>query len=190
MTSRRAAPPVRRRRGAPSTESIDAVETVAFDALYERYARPVMTVALSYLRDRRHAEEVVQETFVKAWRAASSLDPARDIGPWLYVIARRSALDVARRERRRPSTTHMGAVEPSDDGRGGPTLNGAWEAWQVRCALRDLRPAERKLAYLTYYQGLSQREIAQRLDWPMGTVKSRLRRIQLRLAERLAHLRA
>jgi RNA polymerase sigma-70 factor (ECF subfamily) len=189
MTPRRAALPARHRRGAPSTGSIDAVETVAFDALYERYARPVMTVALSYLRDRRHAEEVVQETFVKAWRAASSLDPARDIGPWLYVIARRSALDVARRERRRPSTTHMGAVEPSDV-RDGPTLNGAWEAWQVRCALRDLCPAERKLAYLTYYQGLSQREIAQRLDWPIGTVKSRLRRIQLRLAERLAHLRA
>jgi RNA polymerase sigma-70 factor, ECF subfamily len=154
--------------------------------LYARWAGPVLTVALGWLRDRDLAEEAVQETFVKAWRAAGSFDPQRDIGPWLYTIARRVAIDTGRRARRRPATTSLPASVAAPDG---PSLDQTWEAWQVRCALRDLAGDERELIRLTHYVGLTQSQIAERLGLPLGTVKSRSHRAHHHLAERLAHLR-
>jgi RNA polymerase sigma factor (sigma-70 family) len=111
---------------------------------------------------------------------------ARWAGP-LYAIARRVALDIGRRERRRPATTPLRPSTPAPDG---PTLDQAWEAWQVRCALRDLPADERELIWLTHYVGLTQSQIADRLGLPLGTVKSRSHRAQRLLAERLAHLLA
>jgi RNA polymerase sigma-70 factor, ECF subfamily len=154
--------------------------------LYARWSGPVLTVALGWLRDRELAEEAVQETFVKAWRAAGSFDPRRELGPWLYTIARRVAIDLGRRARRRPATT---ALKASVAAPAGPTLDQTWEAWQVRCALRDLPDDERELIRLTHYVGLSQSQIAERLGVPLGTVKSRSHRAHRHLAEQLAHLR-
>lgn len=86
-----AAVAVRFREGDP-----DAVRVV-----YRQYGRLVFTVALRALGDRDLAEEATQQTFVQAWRSAQSFDVARDLGPWLATIARRVAIDVHRRERRR-----------------------------------------------------------------------------------------
>ena len=155
--------------------------------IYARYAGSVYTVALSRLRDRHLAEETVQDVFLKAWRAAASFDVGRPFSPWLYQIARRSAADIARRERRRPATVPFPPAVP-DDGNV-VTLGDAWEAWEVRCALRDLSGDERELVRLIHYVGLSQPQIAERLGIPLGTVKSRVHRVHRRLAERLAHLR-
>src|SRR5262245_65468137 len=69
-------------------------------AVYERYGRAVHTVAYSIVHDASTAADVVQATFVKAWRAAGTFNPERDLGPWLYTIARRQAIDTLRRERR------------------------------------------------------------------------------------------
>jgi len=155
--------------------------------LYDRFAGPIYTVALSRLGDRQLAEEAVQDVFVKAWRAAATFDPERALSPWLYEIARRSAADIVRRERRRPTTTRLSTAVPADDG---PTLGDAWEAWEVRRALAELPPDELELVRLTHFVGLTRSEIAERLGLPIGTVKSRMHRAHRRLAERLAHLKA
>lgn len=165
---------------------LDAVRQI-----YARYAGAVHTVAVARLRDPALAEEAVQDAFVKAWRAAGTFDPDRDLSPWLYQIARRAAEDIARRESRRPPTIGLGAA--LSNGELATTVDDswdAWEAWQVRSALSDLPGDERELVRLTHYVGLSQSQIAQRLGIPLGTVKSRVHRAHRRLAGRLAHLRS
>ena len=160
----------------------------ALHDVYDRYAGAVHTVALSRLGgDRDLAEEAVQDVFLKAWRAVAVFDPERDLSPWLYEIARRSAADIARRERRRPVTTTLSPATPAAEA---TTLVDAWEAWQVRLALGELPGDERELLRLTHYVGLTQTQIAERLEIPVGTVKSRVHRAHRRLAERLSHLRA
>jgi RNA polymerase sigma-70 factor (ECF subfamily) len=154
--------------------------------LYARYAGPVFTVAFDRLRNRQLAEEAVQDVFVKAWRAAASFDTERDLSPWLYQIARRSAADIARRERRRPATQRLSPSTPATEL---ASLGDVWEAWQVRLALGELVPEERELIRLTHFVGMSQSEIADHLGIPLGTVKSRMHRAHRRLAQRLAHVR-
>lgn len=163
-----------------------AGDTGAVREMYARWSGPVYTVAISRLGYRHLAEEALQETFVKAWQAYDSFDPRRGLGPWLYTIARRVALDIARRERRRPITTTLSDTAEAPDA---TTLSQAWEEWEVRCALRDLPGDERELVRLTHYVGLSQSQIADQLGLPIGTVKSRIHRAHRRLADRLGHLR-
>jgi len=158
----------------------------ALRELYERFATSVFTVAMSRLRDQALAEEAVQEVFVKAWRAAARFDPRRRPGPWLYQIARRTAADLARHERRRPVTT---ALSPSAADQDTTSLVDVWEAQEVRRALQRLTAAERELLHLTHHIGLTHVQIARRLSMPLGTVKSHIHRAHRRLAVLLAHLR-
>jgi RNA polymerase sigma-70 factor (ECF subfamily) len=166
-----------------------AGDPAALEEVYDRYAGPVLTVALSRLgglRDRHLADEVVQDVFLKAWRAAARFDASRPLGPWLYEIARRAAADAGRHRRRRPTTSAL----PDHLADEAATLSDAWEAWQVRSALRDLPADDRVLLHLTHYVGLTQSQVAARLGLPLGTVKSRLHRAHHGLAAVLAHLRA
>src|SRR4029450_2855916 len=77
-----------------------AGDDLAVKAIYERFARPVLTVGMSALGRRDLADEVVQVTMLKAWRAAGTFDRSRDLAPWIYAIARRVAIDIHRREAR------------------------------------------------------------------------------------------
>lgn len=167
-----------------------AGDVEAVRELYAAYAGAVHTVAIGRLRDPQLAEEAVQDAFVKAWRAARSFDPQRPLSPWLYQIARRAAEDIARRESRRPTTVGLTAVSSDGDIAMSTEPWDAWEAWQVRLALADLPSDERELVRLTHYVGLSQSQIAEHLDIPLGTVKSRIHRAHRRLAASLAHLRS
>jgi RNA polymerase sigma-70 factor, ECF subfamily len=167
-------------------EMFAAGDRDAVPRLYARFAGPVLTIAMARLRLRHLAEEAVQETFLKAWRARDQFEPGRSLSPWLYSIARRTAVDIARRERRRPQTSPLAAA---DDAVEAADLEEAWDAWQVRCALRDLRSEERELIRLTHYVGLTQTQIAERTGLPVGTVKSRIHRAHRQLARQLAHLR-
>jgi RNA polymerase sigma-70 factor (ECF subfamily) len=134
------------------------------------------------------ADEVVQETFVKAWRAAASFESGRDPAPWLATIAKRTAIDVVRREkssRRRPlgddDAATMGAVDPD--------LERSDDVWAVRHAVDQLPPDERDVVLLQHLEGLSHEEVAATLGVPVGTVKSRSFRAHKRLASALGHLR-
>jgi RNA polymerase sigma-70 factor (ECF subfamily) len=150
----------------------------------------VYAVAYRVLGDRGLAEEATQQTFVKAWRSAGSLDDQREMGPWLATIARRAAIDVARGEARRGADPleSVPAADPalSTEPQSADALFGAWE---VRAAVLELPPDEQEIVRLQHFEGLTHAQIAARLEVPAGTVKSRSFRAHKRLAERLEHVR-
>ena len=157
----------------------------AVRAVYQRYGGAVRTVARSMIREPELVADVVQQTFVKAWRAASSFDEQRDLAPWLYAIARRTAIDALRAERRPTKGDH----EPETDV-AVTTLSfeRTWEAFEVRRAIDGLPEGEREVVRLSHLVGLTHDEIAERLGVPVGTVKSRSARAHKRLAAALGHL--
>ena len=162
------------RRGDP-----DAVRE-----LYDRFARAIFTVGYKALGDRSLAEEVVQITFTKAWVASARFDADEPLAPWLYVIARRAAIDVFRRESR-----HVASVIETDIAALPPSFEELWDAWEVRTAI-DLLPAvERQVIQAVHYEAKTMPEIAAELGVPLGTVKSRSHRAHLRLVTLLGHVR-
>lgn len=162
-----------------------AGEERAVRVLYDRYAGPILTVAMSTLGKRDLADEAVQTTMLNAWRAAGSFDTSKDLAPWLYAIARRVAIDIHRRESRAARPTDVGEPEAA----GEPlSFERTWEVWEVRTALDKLPDDERTIVRLSHLLGMTHREIAAQLNVPVGTVKSRSARAHRRLAARLRHL--
>ncbi len=179
----------------------------ALAALYDRHVGGVHAVALRLTGDRGLTEEVVQETFLALWNRAELYDPAvASLGTWLRAIARNRAVDRLRAIGRRPALVPVPGERDSSDTSGGldrlggdPTVIGgagrdpdpvaAAEASSVReaigAALATMPDVERTVIVLAYREGLTQQEIAQRLDWPLGTVKTRTRRALARLRELL-----
>ncbi len=153
--------------------------------MFHAYGGAVNTVAMSILGDRELAAEAVQQTFVKAWRAAGNFDPRRELAPWLYSIARRTSLDILRFESAPTRSAHEPEVEGSVRGVG---FEPTWEAWEIRRALDALPAEEREIVRLTHYLGHTHREVAEITGLAVGTVKSRSHRAHRRLAEMLAHL--
>ncbi len=162
----------------------------AVGALYRRYGRLVFSVAVRVLGDRGLAEEASQHTFVQAWKHAGDFERGRDPGPWLATIARRAAIDIHRREARRP-TGALDDASPSEPALIAlpPNAETIWLTWQVRQAIDDLEPNEREIVRLQHQQGFTHVEIAERLGIAVGTVKSRSFRAHRQLAKRLAHVR-
>jgi RNA polymerase sigma-70 factor (ECF subfamily) len=158
-------------------------DRVAFEELYRRYARPVLGLALRRLGDRGRAEDAVQEAFAAVWRSAHSYRPERGSGaPWLYAIARNAIIDGLRRSPEPPAE----APDVASPEEGPPDhAEAAWLAWRVHRALEELPEHERPIIELAYYAGLSQSEIAEYLDVPLGTVKTRTRAALARLADAL-----
>jgi RNA polymerase sigma-70 factor (ECF subfamily) len=155
----------------------------SFDELYRRYARAILGLARRRLGDTGRAEDATQEAFAAIWRSARSYDPGRGRGaPWLYAVARNAVTDGLRR---RPEPVaeapDVAAEEP------GPTdrAEQAWVAWRVHRAIETLPAHERQVIELAYWKGLSQSEIGERLDLPLGTVKTRTRSALSRLADEL-----
>jgi RNA polymerase sigma-70 factor, ECF subfamily len=154
--------------------------------LYHAYSGELFGFALNALGERGVAEEVVQEVFTRAWRHADSYDAGRgSVRTWLYQIARHAIIDARRRAAVRPS---LALHEPSErDAGGGPTIEQAMLGWQVVSALERLTPEHRQMIRLAHFQGLTMREIAERCELPVGTVKSRtwyaLRSLRLVLEE-------
>lgn len=159
----------------------------ALGLVYDRYCQAAWTVAMTVTRADHLAQEAVQEAFLRAWRSAGSYDPGRDIGPWLFTITRYAAVDLMRREMR-PT---RGGHEPQerDAPVESPGMDEAWLAWAVRAALDKLADHEREIIRLSFFEDLTHVQIAERLDLPLGTVKSRSHRAHRRLAELLAHVR-
>jgi RNA polymerase sigma-70 factor, ECF subfamily len=155
----------------------------AFEMLYRRYARPVFGLALRRLGDRGRAEDAVQETFASVWRAARSYRPERGPGaPWLYAVARNAIVDNGR-VRREPPVDR--ADDRSDDVTPADRAESGWVAWRVHRSIAELPENERMVIELAYWGGRSQSEIAQLLNVPLGTVKTRTRTGLARLAEML-----
>ena len=158
----------------------------AFDVLYRRFVRPVFALALRRLGDRGRAEDATQDAFASVWRSASSYRAERGPGaPWLYAVARNAIVDRARARSESP----MEFPEEASSDPGPPEeAEHSWLAWRVHRALQDLPEHERTLLELAYWSGLSQSEIADFLNIPLGTVKTRTRSALGRLAETLEEL--
>ena len=140
--------------------------------LYERYGTHLYRFGRRRLGHGQDAEELVQETFVRLWRGAGRFDPERSsVRSFVYMLAERVAVDLHRRASARPGSaaTPPGAPEPADPAETERTLL----ALEVREALDALGDNHREVLELGYRGELTQREIAARLDLPLGTVKSR-----------------
>jgi RNA polymerase sigma-70 factor (ECF subfamily) len=155
----------------------------AFELLYRRYSRPVFGLALRRLGDRMAAEEAVQETFAALWRSARTYKPERGPGaPWLYAVARNAIVDRARNK-----SEPAAEVPDTPSQELGPEerAEASYVSWRVHRALEDLPRSERDVLELAYWGGLSQREVADFLGIPLGTVKTRTRAGLGRLATAL-----
>jgi len=165
-------------------ERIATRERDAFEELYARFARPVLGLALRRLGDRGRAEDSVQEVFAAVWRSAASYDRSRGPGgAWLYTIARNAIVDEQRR-RRAPTVAEPPDVV-SPDATPDQEAEASWNAWRVHRALETLPEHERAVIDLAYFSGLSQSEVANFLQIPLGTVKTRTRSGLARLADAL-----
>jgi RNA polymerase sigma-70 factor (ECF subfamily) len=162
-------------------ERVAGGDAGAFEVLYRRYARAVFGLALRRLGDRSRAEEAVQETFTAIWRSASSYDAERGPGaPWLYAVARHAIVDRSRVRAEPPAeAADHATTEPGPQER----VEASFVAWRVHRALEELPERERIVLELAYWGGLSQSEVAEFLNTPLGTVKTRTRSALARLAD-------
>jgi RNA polymerase sigma-70 factor, ECF subfamily len=153
----------------------------AFEDLYRRYARPVFGLALRRLGDRGRAEDAVQETFTSVWRSAATYRPERGPGaPGIDAGGGKAIVDRARARTELPADI---PDEPSADAGPPDRAEQSWVAWRVHRALEELPEREREVIALAYWSGLSQSEVAEFLDIPLGTVKTRTRAALGRLSE-------
>jgi RNA polymerase sigma-70 factor, ECF subfamily len=147
----------------------------ALRELYARYGQLVYGMTYRITNDAQMAEEATQDTFVALWRRAGNFDPDRGkLTTWLFVVARNRAIELVRARGRRPEPREevepVGAVaDPAD------LIAIADEAERIAEALAELPESQLSVLRMAYFEGLSQAEIAERLDEPLGTVKSRTR---------------
>jgi RNA polymerase sigma-70 factor, ECF subfamily len=180
----------------------------ALASIYDRHVRDVYALAARTTRDASLASDIVQETFLAVWDRAELFDPARgSLRGWLLAIARNRAIDHVRYARRHDRAVAFSAfgTGDQDDGSlaewltdsGVLVATGAADPGPetvvvnletravVADAIASLAPVERSVILLAYGAHLSQVEIAARLGWPLGTVKTRARRALRHLRERL-----
>ncbi|HWO47083.1 MAG TPA: sigma-70 family RNA polymerase sigma factor, partial [Solirubrobacterales bacterium] len=159
---------------APAAVLLPAVaqgDVSAFEALYDRYASTIYGLLLRILANADDAQEVLQETFVKAWTSAKMFDAVRGSEiAWLVSIARSRGIDRLRSRRTRVEREDEAGREPQSERESiedKVVLSEASTA--VRGALAELPPPQRLALELAYFEGLSQSEIAAKLNQPLGT---------------------
>jgi RNA polymerase sigma-70 factor (ECF subfamily) len=156
----------------------------AFSELYDRYVGLVYGAGIRYLRERAHAEDLVQEVFLSVWRGAASFDVSKaGFATWIYRITRNRATDHVRRRRSRVRTVGSDfPIEPEEADPAGDLSR----SFDIAAALSRLTPVHREVLTLAYMEGLTQREISRRTDTPLGTVKSRTTAALLALRENVS----
>lgn len=159
-------------------ERIAAGESHALDELYERYKTMAYSIAYRITNDATLAEDVVQDAFLGAWRNAERYVAGRgSVKTWLLSIVHHRAIDAIRR---RKPTTELPDIETVP-----PPQFQAPDVWaevsadldadDVRRAIATLSDVQREAIELAYFGGLTQQEVADRTNTPLGTVKSRMR---------------
>jgi RNA polymerase sigma-70 factor (ECF subfamily) len=192
---------VSERSGAKSDEAL-AVEAKrgseeAFRELVERFHRPVYALLVRIVRQPELAEDLAQETFLKAWKALPRFDPERKFSSWIFKIAHNSALDELRRGGL--ETVSLDAPFPGEEESPEMPADLAAENPLLRTLAREsgrlleravarLRPAYRGILLLRFAQEMSYDEIAEVLGLPLGTVKIHIFRARAELAREMRAL--
>jgi RNA polymerase sigma-70 factor (ECF subfamily) len=163
-------------------------DTGAFDTLVGRYRRPLYAFLARFLGDRALAEDIFQETFLQVHLSAEGFDVTRRLKPWLFTIAANKARDALRSRSRRPAAELDAQVGSDDGGRAtsyadlmagdfpppGESLENREAATSVRTVVGTMPDHLREVLLLAYFQQFPYKQIAEILDLPLGTVKSRL----------------
>lgn len=162
----------------------------ALAAVYERHSRLVHTLALRALGNHHDAEDVTQQVFVAAWRGRHNLDPGQGpLAAWLVGITRHAVADLLAQRARTVRNLHAVAAQPAEPATA--SLDGAvTDRVVVADALASLGEPRATILKLAFAEEQTHEEIARRLDLPLGTVKSHIRRGLLQLRENIRGVRA
>ena len=158
---------------------IASENTRAFEAFYARTSAKTMSVVLAIVGDRQTAEDLLQEIYLRVWSDAARYNPARGRPmTWLIAISRNRAIDRLRAERRRPLDGDVEEVEsvhdPSPSAEDAVTQSETMR--RLTDCLNEIAMDQRQCIQLAYFHGYTHTELAERLNTPLGTVKSWIRR--------------
>jgi RNA polymerase sigma-70 factor (ECF subfamily) len=155
-------------------------DQAAFAALYDLTRRKLFGVALTVLRRRDLAEDVLQEAYIRVWRNAARFDPARGTAiTWMATIVRNLAIDVKRSPAAVATDDTALMVIPFNGRSALDEVEATDDARRLRDALQTLDPMKRKLVVAAYIQGQSREQLAERFGAPVNTIKTWLRRAVL-----------
>ena len=164
-------------------------ETAALGELYDRYNRLVFSIAMTVVGDEATAAEITLDVFTRVWQRAGSYRPEQArVTTWLTAITRHHGIDVLRRQGARPEAHSI-----SWDGLPGQAAGEdveeeaelAWQRGRVRAALEQLTAEQQEVLGLAYFKGYSHQQIANALNQPLGTVKTRIRSAMQKLRQLL-----
>jgi RNA polymerase sigma-70 factor (ECF subfamily) len=167
-------------------------DRASFESLYDRFSRVLFSAALQILNDQREAEDVLQDVFIQIWDKAKLYNAARGKPlTWAMTLTRNKAIDRLRSTQRRyrlkdqveqeTKVTNQSVLKDSAE-----EVDALEKSRLIRAAVLQLSKEQREAIELAFFSGLTQNEIAQELNQPLGTVKARVRRGMLRLKEIIA----
>lgn len=155
----------------------------AFSQLYDRHAGAVYQLILRIVREPTVADDLLQETFWSIWQKADQYQQRGSVAAWLFRVARNNCLDELRRRKSRPQAANLSesenrailAAKPDKKVQVEEMISNEWMRQRLHKALEALPDEQRKCIQLAYFKGMTQRQIAENLSIPLGTVKTRVR---------------
>jgi RNA polymerase sigma-70 factor (ECF subfamily) len=169
---------------------IGAKDRDAFGEFYDLYSTLMFSIAVKILNDTSEAEDVLQETFVQIWNKAGKFDPKLGkASSWAAILIRNKAIDRIRASQRRTrlaeeaGAQNVIASEANDSAN--EAVHGREKTRIIQSAIVELPAEQRRAIELAYFSGLTQNEISEKLQQPLGTIKARIRRGLLKLRDQL-----
>ncbi|MCB0168145.1 MAG: sigma-70 family RNA polymerase sigma factor [Anaerolineae bacterium] len=165
-------------------QKIAQQDSAALELLYDRHAQTVFNLIGRIVRDMAIADELLQETFWQVWQQADRYRGEGSAAAWMYRIARNKSLDQLRRQKARPQPLETGSEAddqavwdqlPADNAEVEPVVEQRRDSNAVRQALQEIPSEQRQCLELAYFEGMSQRQIAEHTATPLGTVKTRIK---------------
>ncbi len=182
-----------RERDVELLRQIAAGDRAAFAEFYDRHSTLMYSVAFKILNDASESEDVLQEVFLQIWEKSKSFDPKLGkAASWATILVRNKAIDRIRASQRRSRLAEEAGNESAIANEISETVNenlhGHEKAKLIQKAILDLPAEQRQAIELAYFSGLTQNEISEKLNTPLGTVKARIRRGLLKLRDQLEGL--
>lgn len=179
-------PAIRNLSDAELVQRLQIGDEQSLVELYRRFGGLVYSVAYRVVGDHALAEEIMQDAFLNCWNKSDSYRPAVGrVAPWLARIARNRAIDVTRGRQHQARLREQGPPGPLQHLSSSDHSDAIVREQVISAAVAELPDAQRTVVELAYYGGLTQTEIAERLNQPLGTVKSRTRAAMDHLRQRL-----